>query len=534
MRLRDQYDWIVLGDDPGALLSASLAAKLGLSVLVLPLFPAPSVRTTGGDDRSDKSVLDLESNVIPSLGGGGIWDACLKGAGMTAQEQVLFLNSSSIAQVVTPRRRVALEHDRTRFLAEMEREWGKESAQNSGIVDALLHADALIEKFWLDLPERLTLKATRAELANKTAPDASGANDAPEFKKAIAGTSLTKLAAQILRTLERDKSSAQEWFSGDTSLGKWASRHEETDLMEFCEGVQAAVADAQGTSDTDLFSILHQLTLSRTAASYRGGMSAFREILLRLAQRNGADIPPKTECRQIFIQNGRFAGVLPSIKGSMIGGTGGILGVPLEYVQAMLTQSGRGWGKGFKNPSQPVGWKFTIALTLHPEAIPPGMARRVIWQEKGAPFIEMERVHPSDYGQKDGNRVILFLRTMMPMTQESLSPAYQRLISARLLRKATQIAPFLEYHIRKIYPDFRAESTRELQEVYGYKVLTEIPPQLLVFAGKGTGAQSGVEGLFLSSKEAFPTMGLHGGAISALEGVAWVAHRSGLAGPFKA
>lgn len=531
MRLRDQYDWIVLGDDPGALLSASLAAKLGLSVLILPLFPAPSVRTTGGDDRSDKSVLDLESNLIPSLAQGGLWDACLKGAGMTAQEQALILNSSSIGQVVTPRRRVALEHDRARFLAEVEREWGKDAAQKSGVVDALHHADALIEKFWLDLPERLTLKATRAELAKKTSPDA---NDAPEFKKAVAGTSLAKLASQIARTSEKDKVSAHAWFSGDTTLAKWGSRHADLDLMDFCEGVQAAVADSQGASDTDLFSVLHQFTLSRTAASYRGGISAFRDLLLRLAQRNGADIPPKTECRQIFIQNGRFAGVLPSIKGSMIGGTGGILGVPLEYVQAMLTQSGRGWGKGFKQSAQPIGWKFTIALTLHPEAIPPGMARRVIWQEKGAPFIEMERVHPSDYGQKDGNRVILFLRTLMPMTAESLTPAYQRLISARLLRKATQIAPFLEYHIRKIYPDFRAENTRELHDVYGYKVLTEIPPQLLVFSGKGTGAQSGVEGLFVSSREAFPTMGLHGGAISALEGVAWVAHRSGLAGPFKA
>lgn len=531
MRLRDQYDWIVLGDDPGALLSASLAAKLGLSVLILPLFPAPAVRTIGGDDRSDKSVLDLETNLIPGLGAGGLWDACLKGLGMTAEEQLPFKNSASVAQVLTPRRRVALESDRARLLAEAVREWGDDAVQSSGLLDALNHADPLIEKFWLDLPERLTLKASRAELANKASPEGS---DSPEFKKAVAGTSLSKLATQIGRSCERDKSAAQTWFSSDTTLRKWESRHSELDMADFCEGVQAAVTDSQGSIDADLFSILHQLTLSRSAASYQGGMSAFREFLLKLARRNGADIPPKTECRQIFIQNGRFAGVLPSIKGSMIGGTGGILGVPLEYVQAMLTQSGRGWGKGFKQSSQPIGWKFTIALTLHPEAIPPGMARRVIWQEKGAPFIELERVHPSEYGQKDGNRIILFIRTLMPMTEESLTAGYQRLMSARLLRKATQIAPFLEYHIRKIYPDFRAENTRELQDVFGFKVLSEIPPQLLVFAGKGTGAQSGVEGLFLSSKEAFPSMGLHGGAISALEGVAWVAHRSGLAGPLKA
>jgi len=122
---------------------------------------------------------------------------------------------------------------------------------------------------------------------------------------------------------------------------------------------------------------------------------------------------------------------------------------------------------------------------------------------------------------------------LMPMTEESLTPAYQRLISARLLRQATQISPFLEYHIKRIFPDFRAEGGRELQEAFGFKALTEIPPQLLCYAGAGTGAQSGIEGLFLSSKEAFPMMGLQGGAISALESVAWVAHRSGMAGPLK-
>ncbi len=524
MRLRDQYDWVVLGDDPGALLSASFAAKQGLSVLILPLFPAPALKTAGGEDRSDKVILDLETNAIPGIGAGGLWDACLSSAGMTAQEKGMILKEGAITQIVTPRQRVALESDRARLALEVEREWGRSAVEGSGLVGALQYADSQIEKFWLDLPERLTLKATRAELA-KNAP--------AEFKKAVAGMSLSKLASQLARSCEKDRGDVRAWFSDETSLEGWQSRHAEFDLFEFSEGVHAAVADSQGSSDSDLFSVLHQLTLSRTMASYQGGMGAFRELLLKLARRNGADVPSKTECRQIFIQNGRFAGVLPSIRGNMIGATGGILGVPLEYVQAMVTQSGRGWGRGFKTPTPPMGWKFTIALSLHLEAIPPGMARRVIWQEKNAPSIEIERVHPSEYGQKDGSRIVLFLRTLMPMTEESLSPAYQRLIGARLLRKATQISPFLEYHIRKIYPDFRAENTRELHEVYGFKALTEIPPQLLVFSGQGAGAQSGVEGLFLSSKEAFPSMGLFGGAVSALEGVAWVAHRSGLAGPLR-
>jgi hypothetical protein len=534
MRLRDHYDWIVLGDDPGALLSASLAAKLGLSVLVLPLYPTSGFKIFSGsdkDDRSDELVLDLESNSVPGLGTGGLWEACLNAVGMTLQEQVQILKASGVSQVVTQHRRVLLDPDRARLFAEFEREWGSESLVIRGLAGAVEHADPLLEKYWLDLPERLTLKSARSELT-KDSQSKSEAQlaDSGESKKAISGTNLNRLAKAMAKTLGRDRTFAKEWFSESLNVGQWEA---ERDLAEFCEGVQVAVSDTQGSLSAGSFSVLQQLVLSRTAASFRGGMTAFREYLLKLARRNGADLPPKTECRQIFIQKGRFAGVLPSVRGSMISGTGGILGVPLEYVQAMLIESGRAWGKGFKPSSTPIGWKFTLALTLHPEGVPPGMARRVIWQEKGAPFVEMELVHPSDYGLKDGNRVILFLRTMMPMTEESLTPAYQRLISARLLRKATQISPFLEYHIRRIYPDFREEPSREMREQYGFKALTEIPPQLLCYAGEGIGAQSGVEGLFASSRESFPMFGMHGGAVCALEGVAWVAHRSGLAGPLK-
>ena len=104
----------------------------------------------------------------------------------------------------------------------------------------------------------------------------------------------------------------------------------------------------------------------------------------------------------------------------------------------------------------------------------------------------------------------------MPMTEESLTPGFQRLKAARLLRKTTEILPFLEFHIQGIYPDFRGEGDRALQETYGFKSLSEIPAHLICYQGKGPGAQSGIEGLFLSSRESLPSMGTHGWAVSAL------------------
>jgi hypothetical protein len=534
MRLRDHYDWIVLGDDPGALLSASLASKLGLSVLVLPLQPAVQLLMAPNDDRSDESILDLETNYVPGLGSEGLWESALIRAGMAPQEQAQVLSAPSVPQILTSRCRVSLEPDRAKFKNELAREFGPSDVERVGLPAALERADSAVTEFWLGLPERLTVRLAAPPGAASTARAAEKVDFGKESAKKVAQRmTLSRLATQLAR-VNRDQATQKPWFSGQVSLRRWSAQSaSQAEFAEFLQGVQSAITATCGSADMDLFSIMHLLSLSRSGAAFRGGMSAFREFLLRLARRNGADIPDKTECRRIFVQNGRFAGVLPSIRGSMIAANGGILGVPLEKVQSLVTVSGRSWLKGFKTPLKASGWKFTIALTLHPEAVPPGMARRVIWQEKDAPFLEIERVHPSEYGLKDRHRAIVFIRTLMPMTEESLTPAYQRLIAARLLRKATEISPFLEYHITKIFPDFRSQDVREISEIYRFQSLSEIPHELLSYEGEGLGSQSGIEGLFLSSRESFPRIGLQGGAISALEGVAWAAHRSGLAGPYQ-
>ena len=67
MSLADQYDWIVLGDHPGALLSANLAAKLGLSVLVLTKCSAQKVIFSKAGQ-----CLDPEPNFITGMGEKGI------------------------------------------------------------------------------------------------------------------------------------------------------------------------------------------------------------------------------------------------------------------------------------------------------------------------------------------------------------------------------------------------------------------------------------------------------------------------------
>ena len=65
MKLRDHYDWVVLGDHPGALLERGLAARLGLSVLMLPVFPGKSLSIA-----EDGRFVDPEPNYLLGIGPG--------------------------------------------------------------------------------------------------------------------------------------------------------------------------------------------------------------------------------------------------------------------------------------------------------------------------------------------------------------------------------------------------------------------------------------------------------------------------------
>ncbi len=77
MRLRDQYDWVTLGWHPHALLSAIYAARLGLSVLILPLGSLRE-RLEDHDGLLGVRILDPESSLVTEMHGAlsGIFALC--------------------------------------------------------------------------------------------------------------------------------------------------------------------------------------------------------------------------------------------------------------------------------------------------------------------------------------------------------------------------------------------------------------------------------------------------------------------------
>src|SRR5206468_7559154 len=116
----------------------------------------------------------------------------------------------------------------------------------------------------------------------------------------------------------------------ETCLGVWQGVH----------GASAAPS-AGGEAEPTLADIAHALALIRTGASFAGGLTAYRELLLRIARRLGVHLPPQTECRRIFVSNGKFIGVQVSNRGNMIGASGAVLGCALGQAELSVDVSGR-------------------------------------------------------------------------------------------------------------------------------------------------------------------------------------------------
>lgn len=511
MLFRDHYDWVVLGDHPGALLSANLAARLGLSVLILPL--APGVKLSVAKNGQ---VLDPEPNFLLGLaeigGAPGLLGKCLDRLGILPVEKERILTEDVLPQILTPSRRVCFTRDPARLQAELSREFGDDQPPSLGMVAALEKIGATTLGFWNQLPDRLTLSVQ-------------------EKKKAEAEPlTVEALRGKLDKSLQGSASdSVREWLGRDRTASQLAREKRITDLEELCRGLWYGVT-GMDTEHLKLPELMQALSLAQTGGSYLGGLSAFREYLLTLARRLGAHAPEKEVCRRIFIEEGRFVGVQITHRGRVISAGGGVLGCSLTHAREKISASGKTWKRKFKDSPAADGWKFTLALTVHAEAIPPGMSSRVIWKEPGAPVLEVEIAHPEAYGMADSQHRLVFVRTLMPFTQESLDMGYQRMIAARMFKQLTEIMPFVEYHVTRIYPDFRNDSL-EMSEVFGFASPHLIPDNIRCINGQGVGSRSGIDGLFVASGESFPELGSLGAVVAALEGTAWLAHRSGLVGP---
>ena len=519
MRFRDHYDWVVLGSHPGALLSASIVAKLGLSVLVLPMGIQTGRRVIEGE-----RFLDPDPNYSLGLGGSGKVDGlilhCLKHVGMTSEEAKSIEFQKCSPQILTPMTRLSFSNN-AQLKYEFQREFGEVTSQKIGLLSALEQTELQYLTFWQQLPAKFTLSLDRKKNA------------------VFAAMTLSELKAQLIKSSKLSESLSQQWTSTQKNSFDLITEISRSDSSEIFEGLYYWLT-SNIHQKPSLFDLLHLINLSKSGGSYRGGMTSYKHFLMSLAKRLGAHVPIKTECRRVFIEKGKFAGIQLSSLGSMISAEAGILGCQLKRLNSISTYTGRSIFKKDKISIHPVGWRFTVALTVRAESIPKGSGSRMVWKEENAPVIEIEVVNPVDYNSPTSDRRILYMRTVLPYAESSLDISFLKLNAARMLRQVIHIFPFLEFHIVHIFPDFRmkpktssaATEVDDFVDAYSFSSLDSIPDNLLVYEGSGTGSSTGIEGLFIASEESYPELGNFGGVFAAFEGISWIAHQSGFAGPF--
>lgn len=512
MKLNESYDCVVFGSNPGALLSAHLAAKMGLSVLVVPF-----ERYLGLTHTRSGHVLDPEPNYLLGLGSfeetDGLLLHCLnflfhdnvvKGATRVpgrvkdAYDPVgQWLNRSKevIPQVITPSLRFCLNQGKE-FQFELTREYGpREFGKNERMQlwEVLEQVNAQQLRFWLNYPKELLSSSADKKFLSQFPLQLF-----PESHKMRARRgSLKKRLAFRMRY-------------GDLLKGV-----ELSEVEEVFQGLMYLIS-SHLFKDLTPPMLLRNFSLSRTGRSVAGGMAGYRDFLLQKAKEVGIHIPFLTPIQpdkmQIFIEQGQFVGLHLSSAGHVIRSRLGIVGCSLRGFRGLITETGRSWFRRKISALVPEGWRFTVSLRVKKEVIPEKMSSRVVWQEKDAPPLEIE-LAPSRNDTVDGSETsVIFLRTCLPYRMETLRPDYQNLVAKRMLKQAEEVLPFLSHHVLEVLPGVGSSDG-----IFQFKSLDLIPENLLIYQGQGIGIFSGVQGLYTASRESYPDLGSFGPTVAAVQ-----------------
>ncbi|MEK7689719.1 MAG: hypothetical protein AAB425_01730, partial [Bdellovibrionota bacterium] len=486
MKLRSDYDWVVLGDHPGAILGGAMAARLGHSVLILPFKREDTVRRT-----SRGKIIDLESNYLLGLTGSG------KSSGV-AVECMRFLYSGKphwplpdaspiegcISHVATPKARIKLLNEGMVLGNEVCRELGPAGEGSAldwkGISQASEHAEAQVHLHWRKLPERLVTGRSKRRFVSQL-------------------LSQDRLEKKVARRLGQESSpDVRSWSASGGSQQsvdlRFSGGRAEKEVLD---GIWHSLTGALPVVYSPV-SLLHMLILSGTGARVRGGISAYRNYLFEVARAWGAHVlfDSKVKCQAVFVENGALRGIQLQSQGKMISTGSMLLGSSLAAVRRHLSSTGR--DAVWKIPTSPQGWVFSVSLAVDWRGVPPGAGNRVIWSEEGASPIEIEVAESSEYDLVDKQLRLVHLRTILPFTQESLVTKNLRLTAARMVRLYSELFPFSMEHLKWIFPDFR-EDGGELESVYGTAGLGELPEFLWSDYRDGVGYESGVQNLFLAN-----------------------------------
>ncbi len=524
----ERYDCIVIGLQWGGLLAAGLAARLGLSVLVVPFMPVGSLMTTESQD-----FLDFHSNFFLGLGQSregerGLLLAALEKLKPAAFTAAGFWEQQGQPQILTPHHRVRVGESLEQIAAEFYREWGRQAVEQSGVLEALPLAELHLSGYWQGVQGSFERRQEQAT--------------------GLQASSLTIVQQQLAHALPRKLLTGGESHL-EEGLGLGSERFAEI-MQGYCFWLLGKNPQA-----VSFFDFLQLFALKQQGAAFPGGRENLRSFLLEAARAHGAHLAHPYVVQRILVQRGHFLGVQLAGYAQVVRGDFAILGSPLSRAMEKIDYLGLRWPFRQKQVRKPQSWRFTLTLTLPRAAVPTGMEVRSVWFQTDTPPVEWEWVaapaeraagevtldqaRPAEATPSAGELIMLCVRTLLPYQEHTVELQYQKAIAGRLLQLIALNFPFLPQSILKVFPRCSPEPAPvgrldPFVQWYGFRQLESIPEDLLVFEAPGSGIDSGINHLFLNSDETYPQFASLGPTLAALEIVDLIAEKRGLPGPLSA
>ena len=150
MRVRSEYDLIVVGDQLAGFFLAAGAAQAGFEVLVIEGTVVP---TALYELPSGRFLTDLICEPLLGLSAASKEDEFLKSLGLYSELGELFPTFSPPLQVITPKWRVDYSYD----AKDLEREFARELGINVNSLVKLISAQAVSKKHFVDVAADLKL-----------------------------------------------------------------------------------------------------------------------------------------------------------------------------------------------------------------------------------------------------------------------------------------------------------------------------------------------------------------------------------------
>ena len=510
MKLQTRYDAVILGTHPSALLAACLLAQKEFSVLIVApedTFAAFQAKNGQSFDPEPQILLGLgaESNSI------GLLSQILKEIHphSSKKKQSLSVTRSGIC-VATPDRRVDFSSLK-QLPSELKREIDPEKYSRENGLGAVDILEPLILEFWSSYSQRLDQIQSQGVLSHLKSDLAQYFSKYPYFQREF--IRWLSVQSDVIKT-QVDWSLLRKNLICQNDERSHASSSQKS-LSLLWQGLSFGLS-SQCSEKSNFWDLTHLLAVAQGGQGLRGGGSEFRKYLLEVAQEHGAHLTQKL-CQSIYVKNRQFLGVqLEDSSETIQARMGGVLG---QSFHKILSWSHRLNSKKLRE-FLPLGWRFTIALTVHENGVPQHASSRTIWQEPLSPPLEIEVLDQSHDPRIASQERGVYLRVVLPYEAETLRPEYLRTIGLRMIAQMQEVFPFSEQHLIKQFPNLKeGDGLEDLKSLYSFESLDLIPDSLLVYSPRATTLKKhiGIRSLLVASGEVYPELGTFGWSVSAVE-----------------